>query len=97
MQRDTRLIVLPGRRNNINVIVGRMPQRKNSIRPLRKLIPDSLQSADQIKKTIIFVDSIKSACRIAHRLRKRLQTVLPTADPEHIVADPGQVIRSYFL
>lgn len=96
MKGDTRLIVLPGRRSNINVAVARLPHRKDSIRPLRKLIPDSLKNVTEIEKTLIFVDSIKSAIQITLRLRARLKKVLQQVIPEEVIMEPSQAIQSYF-
>jgi superfamily II DNA/RNA helicase len=94
LMQEPRLMILPGRRTNIDIVIA--PQPSKSIQPLRKLIPNSIHNTAEIPKTLIFVDSIKDACKISRKLRKRLNSVLPGTPEDEVIIDPSQTIRSYF-
>jgi len=82
------VVTCAGRRTNINIIVIEKPAGK-TIRPLLDLIPDDLEHTGLIPKTLIFVDSCKSARRLAQRMRKRLRQILPSFNSEN-------AIRTYY-
>src|ERR1700685_2855051 len=67
MKTPSRVITVNGRRPNLNTIVSVMPP-KNSIEPLLDRIPDCVTRSDDIRKTVIFVDSVLMARSIARRL-----------------------------
>jgi Helicase conserved C-terminal domain len=73
------IITCNGRRTNINLLVAEQPSR-NTFQPLLDLIPNNIKRIHKIPKTLIFVDSVVTARRIAISLRKKLHYKLPSCN-----------------
>jgi len=68
----TKIITYNGRRTNINILVAEQPSRK-TFKPLLDLIPDKINAIEEIPKTFVFVDSVKTARRIAIALCRKFR------------------------
>ena len=89
MKTPTRMITVNGRRSNLNTLVSVLPP-KNDLEPLLARIPDTVTHSEDVRKTIIFVDSIRMARSIAIRLRYKLRKNLRGN------LNPKTLVRSYY-
>ncbi|TMC20419.1 MAG: hypothetical protein E6J34_12735 [Chloroflexi bacterium] len=84
----TKIITYNGRRTNINILVAEQPSRK-TFEPLLDLIPAKINAIEEIPKTFVFVDSVKTARRIAIALRRKFRK-------KRTKFDMYKVIRCYY-
>jgi superfamily II DNA/RNA helicase len=89
MKTPSRVITVNGRRANLNTMVSVLPP-KNSIEPLLERIPDRVTCSEEIRKTVIFVDSVLTARSIARRLRNKLRKNLGDD------LNPTTLVRTYY-
>ena len=88
MQRPSDVITINGRRRNINILVAVQPNRR-TFEPLLDLIPKNNEELIRFPKTLIFVDCILDARRMAIALREKLEMHFPEADS-------STIIRTYY-
>ena len=67
MKLNTKIITVNGCRTNINLLVLKQ-HGQNNFDQLLELIPSSKFKIEDIQQTLIFVNSVKPAIRIAHML-----------------------------
>ena len=76
MKTPSDVITTKGRRRNINLLVTLQPNRR-TFQPLLDMVPKNEDELRRFPKTLIFVDSVMDARRIAIALRERFQSVFP--------------------
>jgi Helicase conserved C-terminal domain len=88
MKLPSDIITVNGRRRNINILVTVQPSR-TSYDPLLDLIPTTAEEMSSFPKSLIFVDSVLEARRLAIALREKFQSNFPGIDS-------WRTIRTYY-
>jgi len=89
MKLNTKMITVNGRRTNIDLLVSEQ-HGQNNYDQLLELIPPGEFEIEDIPQTLIFVDSVKPAIRIARALRERLSARKSNCKP-------STVVRTYYF
>jgi superfamily II DNA/RNA helicase len=90
MKSPTNIITVNGRRNNIHLLVAEQ-HGKDNIDQLLELIPDSDDfSIHDLPQTLIFVDAVEMAVKIARALRAKLSKIKSGG------CKPWTLVRTYY-
>ena len=100
LQTPCDLITTKGRRKNINLIVTELESR-NNFEPMLELIPNAASDtaaedpiSDKIPQTMVFVDSVVTARKLAIALRRRL--IRNSGSHKMTTVESRKIIRTYY-